>query len=147
MNIYFAGSIRGGRDDQEIYFGVINLLSQFGTVLTEHVGEKNLGSIGEKDKTDEFIYLRDMDWVKQADVLVAEVTNPSLGVGYEIGRAEGWGKPILCLYRQMEGKRLSAMINGNKNVLVKTYASMEDIPNILQDFFTLCSPSVKTKNS
>ena len=31
--------------------------------------------------------------------LVAEVTQPSLGVGYELGRAVAMGKKILCLYR------------------------------------------------
>ena len=36
--------------------------------------------------------------------IVAEVTQPSLGVGYEIGRAVDMKKPILCLYRPQEGK-------------------------------------------
>ena len=36
--------------------------------------------------------------------LVAEVTQPSLGVGYEIGRAVAMDKKILCLYRPQEGK-------------------------------------------
>ena len=39
-------------------------------------------------------------------VLVAEVTQPSLGVGYEIGRAFNMNKKILCLYRPQPGKRV-----------------------------------------
>ena len=38
-------------------------------------------------------------------VIVAEVTQPSLGVGYELGRAVAMGKRILCLYRPQENKR------------------------------------------
>ena len=38
-------------------------------------------------------------------VLVAEVTMPSLGVGYEIGRAVAMDKNILCLYRYQPEKR------------------------------------------
>ena len=37
-------------------------------------------------------------------VIVAEVTQPSLGVGYEIGRAYAMNKPILCLYRPQPEK-------------------------------------------
>ncbi len=37
-------------------------------------------------------------------VLVAEVTQVSLGVGYEIGRAVAMGKKILCLYRPQPDK-------------------------------------------
>ena len=37
-------------------------------------------------------------------VIVAEVTQPSLGVGYEIGRAYAMKKPILCLYRPQPEK-------------------------------------------
>ena len=36
---------------------------------------------------------------------MAEVTQPSLGVGYEIGRAVAMDKKILCLYRPQDGKR------------------------------------------
>ena len=36
--------------------------------------------------------------------LVAEVTQPSLGVGYEIGRAVDLKKNILCLFRPDSGK-------------------------------------------
>ncbi len=44
MKIYFAGSIRGGRDDAEIYSGIIELLKRYGDVLTEHVGDRTLSS-------------------------------------------------------------------------------------------------------
>lgn len=67
-----------------------------------------------------------MDWVREADVIVSEVTNPSLGVGYELGQAEAMGKPILCLYREQEGKRLSAMLSGNPYPTIVTYRVLEE---------------------
>ena len=36
--------------------------------------------------------------------IVAEVTQPSLGVGYELGRAVAMGKRILCIYRPQPDK-------------------------------------------
>ena len=48
--------------------------------------------------TEEYIYNRDMDWLRTAECVVAEVTQPSLGVGYELGFAESINVPVLCLY-------------------------------------------------
>jgi 2'-deoxynucleoside 5'-phosphate N-hydrolase len=135
MKIYFAGSIRGGRDDQELYYSIINEIAKYGSVLTEHIGDKELTGLGEQTKTDSFIFERDMHWVREADVIVAEVSTPSLGVGYELGQAEAMGKRILCLYRESEGKRLSAMIAGNSYPTVKTYRDLNDAQAILEEYF------------
>lgn len=90
--------------------------------------------MGEDGPTDNYIYNRDMAWLNEADVVVAEVTTPSLGVGYEIGKMEG-KKPILCLYREQDSKRISAMIGGNKNIQLKKYIDISDVQKILQKFF------------
>jgi len=132
--IYFCGSIRGGRDDAPIYKRIIDQLKDYGEVLTEHIADPN---IMEKEKgTDKFIHDRDMSMLLKSDALVAEVTQPSLGVGYEIGRAVENKKKILCLFRPDSGKYLSAMIHGaaGDNFLVKNYKE-EDIPQILKEFF------------
>lgn len=131
MKIYFAGSIRGGRDDQDLYMNIINLLSGYGTVLTEHVGDQTLSILGEDGPDDSFIYNRDMSWLEEADIVVAEVTSPSLGVGYEIGWAEN-KKPVICLYRQSSGRRLSAMISGNNHLKTHVYESIADLPAIFE---------------
>ncbi len=136
MKIYFAGSIRGGRDDVDFYMQIISKLAEYGEVLTEHVGDKNLSSYGQTEMTDEVIYTKDTNWIIEADVVVAEVTTASLGVGYEIGYAESLKKPVLAIYRQIEGKRISAMINGNKNIRVQPYAELNALDGILKDFFS-----------
>ena len=114
MKVYFAASIRGGRKDQNKYRELIRFLSSKVEVLTEHVGDTGIEEIGEQDLSDKEIYQRDLEWLESADAVIAEVTNPSLGVGYELGMAEKFGKPILCLYEDSNNKRkLSAMVSGN----------------------------------
>jgi 2'-deoxynucleoside 5'-phosphate N-hydrolase len=129
MKIYFAGSIRGGRGDVELYHGVIDYLKSKGKVLTEHIGEKNISSQGEDKNSDKFIHDRDMEWISEADYVVAEVTTPSLGVGYEIGRALGKGKKILCIYRKQKEKKLSAMISGCSDLVVREYENLGKVKN------------------
>ncbi|NOZ46350.1 MAG: nucleoside 2-deoxyribosyltransferase [Chlorobi bacterium] len=134
MKIYFAGSIRGGRNDKELYFKIIDYLRKYGQVLTEHIGDLDLTETGEDGPNDEWIYKRDMTWLMEANVLIAEVSTPSLGVGYEIAYAEKFNKKILCLYHEQTDKRLSAMISGNYSLKVKKYKSIEDAKKYIDDF-------------
>ncbi len=127
MKIYFAGSIRGGRQDQGSYLEIITLLDSYGQVLTEHLADPALSSYGETHLSNEEIYQRDVDWVLEADLVIAEVTQTSLGVGYELGLAEAAKKRIICLYRPQPDKRLSAMIAGNKNLTVIEYQTVEEL--------------------
>ena len=72
-----------------------------------------------------------MKFLKACDLVVAEVTNPSLGVGYEIGRAIENDKKVICLYRDIENKKISAMILGSKDILSFKYQDLESLKKIL----------------
>ena len=74
--------------------------------------------------SDKEIYKRDINWVKMSDVLVAEVTHPSFGVGIEIARATEFKKKVICIYRKIEGRKLSAMISGCPGILVFEYQEL-----------------------
>jgi hypothetical protein len=133
MKIYFAGAIRGGRQDAELYRKIVELLAKHGEVLTEHVADTELGVLGQ-DSGDGKIHDRDLGWLRQSDCLVAEVTTPSLGVGYEIAKATEWGKPVLCLYRPEAGRSLSAMISGCAAITVREYQSLAELPEVFEEF-------------
>ncbi|RKD97911.1 nucleoside 2-deoxyribosyltransferase [Halopiger aswanensis] len=137
MDIFFSGSIRGGRDDVDLYADLIDLLERHGTVLTEHVGTEDVEEKeAEAGLTDGDIHDQDVAWLRQADAVVAEVTTPSLGVGYEVGRAVAWEKPVLCLYRPDAEHELSAMIRGNDAVELVEYQRPDDVGDALEAFLT-----------
>jgi nucleoside 2-deoxyribosyltransferase len=133
--IYFAGSIRGGRNDKEKYKQIIECLKEYGTVLTEHIGLDSLTSNGQTQFSEERIYRQDTDWVRESDIVIAEVTQVSLGVGYELGFAESLGKRVICLFDTSSEKSLSAMVRGNKKLEVIDYNNFEEIPKILKQIF------------
>lgn len=134
MDIYFAGSIRGGREDVQLYAALVKYLQSYGTVLSEHIGDKTLTDTGEQS-ADKFIHDRDLGWLFQSNVVVAEVTQPSLGVGYELGRLVGFKRtPILALYRPQEGKRLSTMISGCPNITVSKYHTLDEAVHHIDSF-------------
>ena len=127
--------MRGGRDDVGLYNKIIKYLQQYGEVLTEHVGSKSISDYGETQNNDQHIYHRDLEWLSSADIVVAEVTNPSLGVGFELAKATDKHKKILCLYKIQENKRLSAMIAGCPDVKVQKYLTFNEVKKAIDDFF------------
>ncbi len=135
MRIYFSGSITGGRGQAHIYPAIIEHLQQYGEVLTEFVADNTYTQLGEQQLAPEAIYRRDIDFIDRCQVVVAEVTVPSFGVGVEVARASMQGKPVLALYQPAEGRRLSAMIAGNPNVTVVEYKSPDDLERPLGAFF------------
>ncbi len=130
MNIYFAGAIRGGRNDAELYLAIIQFLTTYGTVLTEHVGDEAL-LLEEQFLSEEAIFKRDMEWLAEADLVIAEVSTPSLGVGYELAVAEQMNIPCFCLFRKEEDKKLSAMIGGNSFFQVIHYHDFPEAKKII----------------
>ena len=133
--IYFAGSVSGGRRDAALYRQIIVELGKYGRVLTEHVGNPQLSGRGETG-SDRAIHDRDLRWLRRADWMVAEVTTPSLGVGYEIGKATEWGKPVLCLFRPDAHPRLSAMVAGSPGVRLIKYRKLEELKRMLPRHFS-----------
>jgi 2'-deoxynucleoside 5'-phosphate N-hydrolase len=124
--VYFACSITGGRDHAHVYQDIVDEIKTLGMhVLSELFADKTIkqdAGVGVKhDMTPEQIWAWDLDWVREADAIIAEVTQPSLGVGYEIAKAHEWDKPVLALYHPRPGHKLSSMIVGSPNVQVFEY--------------------------
>jgi nucleoside 2-deoxyribosyltransferase len=135
IKIYFAGSIRGGREDTALYHQIIDELKQYGTVLTEHVGDDTIRKAGEQDASEKYIHDRDMEWLHVSDLVIAEVTIPSLGVGYEIATAIHLGKSVYCFFNGGRGQQLSAMIRGSKDITVIDYHNYDGIKNAIRLIF------------
>ena len=130
--MYFAASIRGGRTNISIYKQLIAYLSSNHEVLTQQIGDDNLTSSGEDERTDKAIRDRDNQWIEECDVMVAETTNPSLGVGYELAYAEHIGKPVIIIHRTNQSQ-LSAMIAGTDYFdSIYYYEEIEDAIGILE---------------
>ena len=132
--VYFAGSIRGGRQDAELYKRIIEYMQRKHVVLTEHVGDLSKSKTeGLKDR-DVAIYEQDTAWLREADVVIAECTTPSLGVGYELAYAEAHGIPVHIFFNKHR-TNLSAMLIGDKYFEIHPYEAEEEIYPILDSIY------------
>ena len=113
MNIYFACSITGGREFESAYQEIVAALITDGhEIPTSHLARSEVLE-NERRLEPRGVYERDVNWIKNCDVLIAEVSVPSHGVGYEIGFALNIGKAVLCLHQK--DKKVSKMITGNSD--------------------------------
>ena len=124
MDIYFCASIRGGRKFLSSYQKIVKYLQKLGhNVLTEHIVYDDVLGF-EKDFTPQEIYERDIRFLNKSKVAIAEVSNPSLGVGYEICYAIEKNIPILCLYQNKYS--VSCMITGNTSHKITLFEYKND---------------------
>ncbi len=70
----------------------------------------------------------------EASIVIAEVTQPSIGVGYEIAAAEALEKTIVCLFRPDAGVRRSAML-ASEGISHIEYTRMDNLKPKLAKLF------------
>lgn len=134
MNIYFSCSLTGGRQDEAIYGVIVRHLESAGhEVPTAHLAHPDVMKV-EKVVDPAEVYRRDIDWIHGCDAVVAEVSTPSHGVGYEIAYALTQGKPVFCGYKK--GTPVSKMITGNSSagLMVFDYADIQEMLVKVDDF-------------
>jgi 2'-deoxynucleoside 5'-phosphate N-hydrolase len=134
MKVYFACSITGGREFEAVYQALTQaLLDDKHEVPTAHLAQSNVVAL-EKIVEPQEVYERDIGWIGACQALIAEVSVPSHGVGYEIGFALGAGKPVLCLAET--GRTVSKMITGNSHpkLKVRHYRDISEGIRIMRTF-------------
>ena len=133
MIIYCAGPIKGDVTFQEFY--------KESVLIVEALGHNALSELSNKfptaiPLTDKQIYMRDIKWLEGSNLMIAEVSGASHGVGFEIAYALCVKKiPVLAVYND-QVKRISSMITGcnDPKLIIKKYYNVEDLAKIIKNF-------------
>ena len=112
-------------------------------ILTTHLLEDGVdaaeGALTERD-----VYERDIQWLDSCDVVIADASGSSYGVGFEVGyvlgRSERTNQQVVLLYRRDRRDQVSRLIAGNSHPRCSTFAY--DGPD---DLIRLVSQSLKPK--
>ena len=130
MKIYFGFTVAGDRSTVDTARKVVQLLEDLGhEVLTRHLVSDNAWEadrlIGPQD-----VFRRDMGWLDECDLFIAEVSGSSFGLGFETGYLLGaTDKKVVLLYRRELEKRVSLLITGNThaNCTLVPYTTVEEV--------------------
>ena len=134
MDLYLSCSLTGGREDQPLVAALVAHLEARGhRVLTAHLAHPE-AMARDSGLEPEAVFARDTAWLRASEAVVAEVSTPSHGVGFEIAYALERGKPVLCLAR--EGVRVSKMLTGirQEGMAFRTYRAADEALAHLETF-------------
>lgn len=134
--VFFSCSMRGGygRVPQQELRKIPDIIEELGMeVISRHQTSENFAEL-ESQLTDQQIHDRDYRWLQEADLVIAEITNPSLGVGAEIADAVHLGIPVLCVYKREYEAVISAYIRGKTGVVCRPYTDHDELREIIQAF-------------
>ncbi len=86
--------------------------------------------LGLNNGTDAAVFLHDTSNVTKCDLLIAEVSLPSTGLGYEIGLADSLKKQIVAIAHK--DAKVSAMVKGNPRITFIQYDDVQKVIEILK---------------
>ncbi len=130
MKIYFGFTVAGDRSSLDAARKVVQRLEEMGhEVLTRHLVDDKAW---ERDRSisPQDVYRRDMAWLRQCDLFIAEVSGSSFGLGFETGYLLGaTNKRVILLYRRELKSRMSLLITGNMhaNCTLVPYTTVEEV--------------------
>jgi len=137
MRIYLACTVRGDRGTVSASRHIHDCLVRLGhEVLTAHLLRDDVESVEGRLRDDD-VFTRDLEWLTHADVVVAEASGSSYGVGFEVGyvlgRAAQTGQRVLVLYQAARRGQVSRLISGlsDPRASVLAYESLSDIDAFL----------------
>jgi hypothetical protein len=137
MRIYLACTVRGDRGTVSAARYIHDRLVRLGhEVLTAHLLRDDVESV-EGRLRDVDVFTRDLEWLTRADVVVAEASGSSYGVGFEVGyvlgRAAQSSQRVLVLYQASRRGQVSRLISGlsDPRASVLAYESLSDIDAFL----------------
>lgn len=135
MKIYVSGSMYGGQQKIDTYKKLVDKLEEYGEVLTKQIADP-YAIENEKYQKDEDIYNDLENKLEKADILIAEVSVPSIGVGYEIGYASKLNKKIVAIYDKNYIDKVTTMIRGNKNIKIIPYKDIREILDKIEEIIS-----------
>lgn len=133
MIIYCAGPMRGNTTFHENYSEIVRIVESLGHTALSEKSSKFSSTVLLSDKQ---IYTRDVKWIDGSKIMIAEVSGPSLGVGFEISYALFVKKiPVLAVYHSNAGQ-ISSMISGCPNPLLqlKKFSDIDDLTSSIKKF-------------
>ena len=138
LNIYFSFSITGGREFQPIMKAMAEVMLAEGCIVPTAMNTRGDIDPIEWNRDPIEIYQRDIQWIDECDIVIAEVSTPSHGVGYEIAYALATGKPVYCFHRS--DVRISKMISGNphEKLAIYDYDNGEELRTNVHHLIVYC---------
>lgn len=146
MNIYFTASTSENKDLQNHYKKIISTIKRKNKLTSGEQIIKREKLSKDANIAPSNIFNRQKELIQKADLVIAEVTVPSSGVGGEIVYALTNNKPVLALVYKENDDQLSPLIAGNpsENLYLEHY-ELDNLELVINNFLIHISHILKRK--
>jgi len=128
--VYAAGPIQSVNNRTQTLKQLVSICKSLGLKVGSGLWNADLKA----ENRENLVYEGDCELIDASDAVIAEISRPSLGIGYEIGRAIHYNKiPVLAVARK-DAKNISSMILGNRNITVKRYRNLKELRKIIKEW-------------
>jgi 2'-deoxynucleoside 5'-phosphate N-hydrolase len=134
MKIFFTYKSKGSIDTPEKLKKIEEYLEKKSILLSKDIRNSNVKYSGESMENYD-IFNKNINLIKESDIVIADVSIPSLGVGYLINYSKNLNKKIICLYEVQVKQELSLIINGDKDLKIIKYNNLDDLFSELGSLF------------
>lgn len=133
MKIFFTASLSGKDKYITNYEKIVTILKKNGyDLVSNHVLESEKELVSKESLEERQKYQKKFhQWINKADIVVAEISYPSTGVGYQLTHSLEKGKPVLALYT--EDKVPVALLGEPSDKLIMAPYSIDKLESVLID--------------
>lgn len=135
MKVYLGFTVAGNRSSVEAAKKILGVLKSMGhEVLTSHLLQEDAWDADRRVPPQE-IFARDMRWLAQCDIFIAEVSGSSFGLGFETGYLLGaTPKKTILFYERASEPRISLLIVGNThpNCCLVPYSKLDELEDLVR---------------
>lgn len=146
MKVYLGFTVAGNRSSVQAAKKILGVLQSMGhQVLTSHLVREDAWD-ADRTVPPQEIFARDMKWLAQCDIFVAEVSGSSFGLGFETGYLLGaTQKKTILFFERGAGERILLLITGNThpNCILVRYSQLEDLETLVQGSVSPAEASAK----
>lgn len=135
MKIYLGFTVAGNRSSVEAAKQILTTVQSMGhEVLTGHLVQEDAWETDRRLAPQE-VFVRDMKWLEECDLFIAEVSGSSFGLGFETGYLLGaTRKKTILFYERDAEPRISLLITGNThpNCVLVPYSRLDELGKLVR---------------
>jgi len=146
MQIYFTASLSGKPEYEKNYQEIIGVLEKLGhKIISRHVVDTKFEDVVDSsDKQLVKYYEKTLQNISKCDLVVSEVSHPTIGIGHEISIALDKGKPVIVLVEEKALMPQILKVVPSANIRAVKY-TLGNLENVIKKLITEVKSSIPVR--
>lgn len=148
MKVYFSATLTDDPETRKRYDYIINYIKEQGNEILQYGSHRITPQelINRSDTEIAEVYKELEKFIKNTDVYISDISEPSVGIGFEISQAVLQRKPVLVLNFEKSKFQPLATIEGLKSKYIKYKKyNLDNVKEVINEFLHDAKSKLDTK--